>query len=382
MRSLRYWLLPAFILFSFLNVSSQDKIYLKKTTQSGKIARITPSEIIFSPAESQQKQMSVNLKDAILLFNERGDFLIPSTLEFGKDETQQMINRFMSKDGAQYLHDRIYTTAKVKTEGTINNIDKKYAYILTGKNTEKIDLKSVGAIIYKTGDHKLYRDNSKVSEILTGFRFDVSAQAAKDIAAKAAQAEKERLAAQQKNTGESASVKTVNYADLLGSVTPEEFEAKAIQKTKQLNGYLKYISNQNNIAEEVNKAIDQAVALFIGEAAKVEVSSLTRGSVKTYRIREYLSHIKLNKYDKIEIEWTKVQYVNDLKKGTDGNYYGSVTFEQVFRGYKDGKIVYTDVTVKKGIVILKAMEKNIDGKIKNVWDVLLSDIGVESTDEG
>ena len=37
-------------------------------------------------------------------------------------------------------------------------------------------------------------------------------------------------------------------------------------------------------------------------------------------------------YDNIEIEWTNVQYVRDVKRGVDGNFYGVVSFEQVFRG--------------------------------------------------
>ena len=173
--------------------------------------------------------------------------------------------------------------------------------------------------------------------------------------------------------------RTLRFEDVAGNISKAEFEKKALQKTNQLNIYLKVICDRSADYEEINKAIDQSMGLFVDENAMIETSSVNRNDVKRYKVRNYLSHIKLIKYDKIEIEWTNVQYVSDLKQGPDGNYYGVVSFEQVFRGYRDGKLIYEDVTRKNTNVVLKTYEKNIDGNTKSLWDVLLSDIGVIST---
>lgn len=376
MRSYRYRLWPVLLLFSLFSARSQDKIYLKNDKLQGKIVKITPSEVIYNPSETPLKQMSIDLKEALLLFNERGDFILPSTLEFGKDETLSMIDRFLNKNGVKYSADRIYTSTKAKSEGTVNNIDKKYAYIVTENDTQKIELKIIAAIIYKTGDHTFYRDPVKVAEALSNFRTDITAMVAKDAEALAEKKRKD----QQNSGGESAPNKTPDYSALLGSVSKEEFADKALQKTHQLSEYIKLICNRQSATEDIIKATSQALVLFASEQARVEVSSVTRRNLKVYKIKEYLAHIKLTQYDKVEIEWNKVQYVNEVKKGPDGNYYGTVTFEQVFRGYKDGRLAYHDITLKKISVMLKGYEKNVEGKVLSTWDVLLSDIGVTSTE--
>ena len=145
---------------------------------------------------------------------------------------------------------------------------------------------------------------------------------------------------------------SLSFEEVAGNLSKEEFEKKALQKTNQLNIYLKVICDKAANYEEINKAIDQSIGLFVDENAMIETSSVNRNDVKRYRIRSYLSHIKLVNYDKIEIEWTNVQYVSDVKQAPDGNYYGVVSFEQVFRGYRDGKLIYQDVTRKNATVVL------------------------------
>ncbi len=119
--------------------------------------------------------------------------------------------------------------------------------------------------------------------------------------------------------------------------------------------------------------------LACSENSVVQTSSLNSNELSTYKIKAYLKKIKLENYDKVEIEWTKLQYVSNLKKGPDGNYYGTISFEQVFKGYRDGKIAYEDITVKTGEVILKAYEKMINGETHEQWDVMLGDISVKTT---
>jgi hypothetical protein len=166
---------------------------------------------------------------------------------------------------------------------------------------------------------------------------------------------------------------------LLGSVTRKEFEEKAEKKTVQFTDYLKVLCDKTAGYEELDKAVSQAMTLFVNEDATVEVSSNNRNAVLRLKIRDYLKKVKQIQYDRIEVKWTHVQYVSDLKPGPDGNLYGTVSFEQEFRGYRDGKLVYSDVTLKHANVVLKTYNKSYEGGTRKIWDVLLSDVGVVAT---
>ena len=161
------------------------------------------------------------------------------------------------------------------------------------------------------------------------------------------------------------------------SIDPKIYSRKALQKTADLGTYLTIISDRNNSLEDANKAVELAVKLFVNEDAEVEVSSKEGRS--RYKVRAYLNRLKLLKYDKVEISWTDISYVSDLKKGVDGNYYGVITLQQRFKGFIDNKVVYGDLTEKNIEVILTPYEKEIDGVKEQMWDVFLSDVGVVVT---
>ena len=182
-----------------------------------------------------------------------------------------------------------------------------------------------------------------------------------------AQTEKPIQAAPAKELNQKASIQ----------IDPEEYSRKALQKTADLGTYLAIISDRNNSLEEANKAVELAVKLFIDENAEVEVSG--PDGKKRYKIRAYLNRLKLLNYDKIEISWTDISYVSDLKKGVDGNYYGVITLQQRFKGFKDNEVVYGDLTEKNVEVMLVPYQKEVNGEQQQKWDVFLSDVGVVVT---
>ncbi len=159
----------------------------------------------------------------------------------------------------------------------------------------------------------------------------------------------------------------------------EMFKRKSLQKVEDLGAYISIIADKNTEWQESNKAIDLACTLFVNEEANVEVSSKGSPEKTKYKIRPYLNRIKLLKYDRVEVSWTNISYVSDLRKGVDGNYYGVITLQQVFTGFIEGKVAYTDVTKKNIEVVLKGYEKLVEGKTIGLWDVFLSDIGVVVT---
>ena len=158
---------------------------------------------------------------------------------------------------------------------------------------------------------------------------------------------------------------------------PELYHQKALQKTAELGTLIAIISDRNNSLEEANKAVELAVKLFINEDAEIEVSG-PEGK-KRYKVRAYLNRLKLLDYDKIEVSWSDISYVSDLRKGTDGNYYGVVTLQQRFKGFMDNEMIYGDLTEKNIEVMLAPYQKKTDGEIQEKWDVFLSDVGVVVT---
>jgi len=166
------------------------------------------------------------------------------------------------------------------------------------------------------------------------------------------------------------------------SIKPREFSEKARGKTKELTDYIGIIIENTTPRDQAYKSIDQACLLFANEKEnRVEVSSLNTKEKNRYYIREYLNRLqqRSGRYDKIKIEYANVSYATHFKKGTDGNWHGSVTFEQTFTGYVDGKAIYSDITKKNVEIIAKKYDKDTENGIVASWDVFLGDIGVAET---
>ncbi|MEZ4826612.1 MAG: hypothetical protein R3C61_10015 [Bacteroidia bacterium] len=168
----------------------------------------------------------------------------------------------------------------------------------------------------------------------------------------------------------------------ISDIDMREYKAKALDRTRNLGQYFSIIADKSTNWQDANDAIDLAVALFVSEEASVEVSSTGSAEKKLYPIRQYLERLKLLKYERVDITWSDIAYVSDLKKGVDGNYYGIITFVQKFTGYRDGQPVYTDYTRKNIEVVLKGYTKQVGGQTRELWDVFLSDIGVVNTRRG
>jgi len=393
------------------NLSAQDKIYLNSGVIACNIIEITPAIVNYLPLRSS-KSVSVYVNKIAILFNEKGLFLIPSKTDFSLQKNQAYIKKFLQDESLNLSSDYIYKIDNSVVNEEITKEDKNFVYLK--KNEIKIDKKSIAVIIYKDGHHILFTPVSKVADILwaryeNNFQSNniVNTPVKKEIpliannntksinseknipASRNAKTEvQEKIITTERPPAVSAS-KIINEASLEKAAVPssyidlpplreQEFKDKARKKAIEFSNYLLIICNKKNETEDIDKAINQAVLLFVDEDATVAVSSLTKNT-EYRKIKNYLKHLKLANYERVELTWTKVQYVTDIKKRPDGNYSGTITFEQEFKGYKDGVVVYSDVTVKKALVILKTYEKNVEGKAINLWDILLGDIGVEST---
>lgn len=161
----------------------------------------------------------------------------------------------------------------------------------------------------------------------------------------------------------------------------EAFKKRALEQTHRLTHYISLISNRETSSTEADKAIAEALTLFINNECIVEVSNANKPESDPRRktVIKYLNDVKRYFYDKVIIEWIDIYYVGEIRKGTDGNYYGTVSFAQKFQGIKDDIVVYQDITYKTVEVVFQTYDKFTYGLQEELWDVRLANIKVEQT---
>jgi len=165
---------------------------------------------------------------------------------------------------------------------------------------------------------------------------------------------------------------------MLGKVSNDEFRRKALAKIKEFQNCLTILCGIHSSNEVQDNAVDQATSLFV-EGAIIEVSSAHSNEKKHLRVRDFLEKLRNLPYDGIIITFSHVDYVSNIRKGADGKYYGLVSFEQTFRAYRDGHVVYVDQTKKTTEVQLVVYDRNLRGNAIQQWDVMLSDVEVVGT---
>ncbi len=158
----------------------------------------------------------------------------------------------------------------------------------------------------------------------------------------------------------------------------EEIDTMALFKVRDLSKYISLIGNKETPWAEATRVIDRAVELFM-EGSTISVSSLKRDKITDYKVREYFERLMRLNYDKVTIEWFKIEYVSDLEQQPDGTFVGVITIFQRFKGENKDGSVYVDVTKKDITIFVKRKETQINGIIIGFWDVLLGDIQVKET---
>jgi hypothetical protein len=374
---------------------AQDRICLENEVRQGKVTDLTLSSLRYIPADKPAQSMLLPMDKVLILFNADGGYLVPSQLDTNDKASRGYLGRFFAAGGHGRGMDAVFTLQHTTLDVVVTKEDDDYIY--WGDNG-KMNKKDVAAIIYGNGTPKIFCPMNQAALVLgtsrgTPLNLAVGADMiatttgggghAADAAVGGAGtapvvAAGDNAAAEAANNANDSAARAL-VARLLGDISPKDFESKAEKKTAQFTDYLKILCDKGTGYEELEKAIRQAITLFVNEDATIEVSSNNRLKVNRWKIREYLNKVKAIQYDRIEIRWTHVQYVGDLKLGADGNLYGTVSFEQEFRGYRDNQLVYSDVTIKNANVVLKTYDKTYEGTTQKIWDVLLSDVGVSAT---
>jgi hypothetical protein len=369
-----------FGIFFGVEVQAQDYIYtIDNSILEGEVIAIKPSKIKYKRQKNQRgPTFKIDRDKVLMVFNRKGNYLVMSDLIENKGQADQMIDAFMAsvEDSVYHPYDKIITKNNEIILGEILGDDEKNMKYRTAEGKKAtIELADVFVVLRQDGSHKLWAYTAIASTTLSKVRSKINSFGDRLITVQTTNSGKPN---EEKKVTSSKAIdaRKNDDPDELNDIDFELYSRKALEKTQELSRYFQIISSKNADFETSNKAIDLAVALFINEDAAVEVGDVKSVDKKKYKIRKYLENLKRLKYDRVEINWTNVQYVSNLRKGTDGNYYGIVSFQQEFKGFIDGKMVYKNVTTKSMEVILKTYTKQIEGTAMLLWDIFLSDIGV------
>ena len=165
----------------------------------------------------------------------------------------------------------------------------------------------------------------------------------------------------------------------LSPARKQAIDSLALEKIRDLSKYITIIGSKTTPWSEANRVIDRAEELFM-PGSQMGVSSLLHPQIKYYTVRKYFERLMRLNYNKVEIEWYKINYVSDLQRQPDGTYVGVITIFQKFKGYdKEGRLLYQDTTKKDITVYVKRKQTQIQGQMIGFWDVLLGDVRVKET---
>jgi hypothetical protein len=305
------------------------------------ITEIVDDKIKFKKIDNVEGPVhNVLKKDVMLAFKHTGEYLIPSNPEAQWVQASSPdIFKIITKEH------QILPTTFIDIQGDKINFQESNS----NKNSS-VSKEEVLAVIEKDGGHILFAPPDKVVAAFTQLG-DMNTFSSTEV--------REKLK--------------------LDEIDYEMFTQKALQKAEDLGWYLSELCNKKVDAFDKKKAEENAIKLFIHDSTWVEVSSLNNKEKDRYRIRQYLQRIRLLQYDQVELTWRNINYITQLRLAPDGNYYGTITVQQLFRGIVDGKVQYQDVTQKDIEVVLTAYKLEKEGKTETAWDVFLSDIGVQQT---
>ena len=167
--------------------------------------------------------------------------------------------------------------------------------------------------------------------------------------------------------------------DNLSPQRKQAIDSLALEKVRDLSKYISIIGDKKTPWSDAQRVIERAVELFM-ENSEIGGSSLSKQDVNYYKIREYFDRLMQLNYDKVTIDWYKIQYVSDLVRQPDGTYVGVITVYQRFQAYdKEKGLIYEDTTKKDITVYVKRKETQIGGRLIGFWDVMLGDIRVKET---
>ena len=379
----------------------EDAIYFASGNKvQGKLEKIEDDNVFFTVMKGDNPVLySFKKENLLVAFNKNGNFLMISSLSTDTNEAKSQIDKFNQSPTREPKQDLIVKAVPLKVIPCQISYESDVIvnFKLQSGGVGSVNKSELVIILYKDGRHQFILPPEETQDLLKNTLLQIEEQSKilqKKSTDKADLASSNKVESSSQipveatsNTPEQALNKTTTgqpnkKIDSITKpqITEEEkqsYQTKAVQKVEEFGNYLGLITDKSLSGNDRDKAIDEAAKLFLPDAM-IEVSS-KRGPTKKYKVRDYLTRVKLLPYSSAKVEWSEIQYVNELKQQADGNYYGTITGQQTFTGFggaNGNNVLYSDVTKKNVKVKLQSYQKTIDGQNAVNWEVLLGNVGV------
>jgi hypothetical protein len=368
----QFFLIVAIILQTSAALLAQDAIYTANGNRldGARLIGISETSASFVVGNSDRADTLVLLRENLLIaFNKIGNYLVISELEDDLSLAQFRLDTFLTAPPRSPASDYLITAVPLTVVPAIISYESAALvnYRTQSGESASISKEELIGILYRDGRHALLKDPVTVAPLL----IDVRAMLAPAVTPPVPYIPKPVVPGPDTIATPSEEKSTSG----LDEAEYQSYRNKALQQVSQFVSYLNIITDKRLSTTVKDKAIAQAVKLFM-PAATIEVTSGKPGS-RRYPIQDYLTRLKFLPYTSTRITWSQVQYVRELTKALDGNYYGLITGEQTFIGYGTSrKPMYSDVVRKNVRVKMRPIDIVNNGKRDQQWEVLLGSIGV------
>jgi hypothetical protein len=166
------------------------------------------------------------------------------------------------------------------------------------------------------------------------------------------------------------------------------------QKVDEFVHYLGNIVNKDLSDAQRQNSVKSAIELFVGKGerwsivndygekeyrnpVRMQISSVNRNYSSWLSMKKYLQnqYNNIHKYGKVVIESADVVRVDNINRVGDGQYEAMAYYCQKYIAFRDGRVVYGDITTKKIKVYISALE--VLGSV--IWEAKLGDVYVTAT---
>lgn len=347
-------------LMSYAATAQNDLFYLANGTAiPGQISEADEMSVKYlQPNEERNVVRRWKRENILAIFNSKGAFMMVSDLSKNPEISKRKLQGFYNSAG--FKSDVLIKASPLKVMPVVITYESDEAINYCTENGEaaSIGKRELVGVIHKEGKYDALMEVSQAITLL-----------------KVASAKIQEILSY------GSAVKCVTppppppvKPDTLTEGNKALYREKSLEKVNEFVEYLNIIADNKNARDDRNRAIEQALKLFI-PSATMDVSTKENPQVKTYAMREYLMRLSNLPYTKVSVIWNDIRFANNFKKQPDGTYKGRVVATQTFVG--TGKnAYYSDITKKSADVRLSSFDLDPDDNQKK-WQVLMGNVGIE-----
>lgn len=182
-------------------------------------------------------------------------------------------------------------------------------------------------------------------------------------------------------TSKEASTTNIEFSILENIFVSEElavsekqaFEQRATQKLYDYYDYVELISYQNLDKALKDYTIKQIIDLFNEDISVFD--DFTQIIQEDFEnLENYINNISKLKIEKIEIEVSDLQFIQQLEIKSKNIYTGKIAYQIKYQIIEEGSVINTFSQRNEIEIILKKIEKNFGNETKKIWQIFLGNI--------